>query len=209
MSSANPISIHDVSRETFSRLENYVALLLKWNRTINLIGKTTANDVWERHIADSLQLAELIPPAARHVMDMGSGAGLPGIVLACYAPQLTLTLVERDQRKASFLVQATQALSLTNVQVVAAPIETVTGSFDVITARALAALPKLCQLAMPRLGKNATCLFPKGAEFATELAEARRYWQFEHRLHPSKTNEKSCIISLTELSPRESTMGNA
>lgn len=189
----------DVSRETNSRLEKYVALLLKWNGTINLIGKATADDIWNRHIVDSLQLVKLIPATAKNLADLGSGAGLPGLVIACCLPDLPIALIERDQRKAAFLRQAAQTLGLTRVRIMAAPIENMAERFDVITARALAALPALCSLGHRLLGENAICLFPKGADFAKELDQAQREWKFEHSLHKSLTNEKSCIIMIKNL----------
>ncbi|MFM9889225.1 MAG: 16S rRNA (guanine(527)-N(7))-methyltransferase RsmG [Rickettsiales bacterium] len=193
----------DVSRETTSRLEQYVALLLKWNGTINLIGRATVDDIWDRHIADSLQLMGLITPDTARIADLGSGAGLPGLVIACCLPDAPITLVERDQRKAAFLLQAAQELGLKRVRVIAKSLETIDETFDIITARALTSLDLLCGFAWPLMGVNTICLFPKGADFAREIEEAQRNWQFSYQLHPSITNEKSCIISLTKLSLKE------
>ncbi len=194
----------NVSRETFLHLEQYAALLLKWNQKINLIGKTTENELWARHIEDSLQLLPLIPSSTKTLADFGSGAGLPGIIIAIARPDISVTLVEQDQRKSAFLIEAARALNLSNVTVMACDIHNVDVGFDIVCARALAPLSELCALAYPRLGKNAICLFPKGENFATELAEAGDKWQFKHHEIPSKTNEKSCIVSLSELSPKGS-----
>lgn len=192
-------SIQDVPRETTSRLEQYVALLLKWNNTINLIGKTTADNVWDRHIIDCLQLVRLIPAHTESLVDLGSGAGLPGLVIACCLPELAVTLVERDHRKAAFLLQAAQTLDLKHVNILAKPIEEMTSRFDVVTARALTSLSSLCEFAHPLLGVNAICLFPKGADFAKELEQAQQHWQFAHALHRSITNEKSYVIMIKQL----------
>lgn len=192
----------DVSRETFSRLSNYVELLEKWNRTINLIGKATTSDIWTRHIEDSLQILPLIPSSTTSIADFGSGGGLPGLVIACALPETTIWLVEKDQRKAAFLTQAASILSLKHVTVMSEKIETIEKKFDCITARALAPLKDLCALAYPRLKQGAICLFPKGENFATEVEKAREEWHFNSQLHTSKTNEKSCLISITELMPK-------
>jgi 16S rRNA (guanine527-N7)-methyltransferase len=198
---ANPLP--GVSRETISRLQEYVALLLKWNRTINLVGKTTEAEIWSRHIEDSLQLLPLIPKGISTMADLGSGAGLPGIVLAIARPDIGVTLVEQDQRKAAFLTEAKRVLGLENVTIEPKNIDLITRRFDLITARALASLTQLCGWAYPLLGTNAICLFPKGENFARELEEAGDKWGFQHRITPSKTHEKSCVISLSELSMKD------
>lgn len=192
----------NVSRETFSRLDAYVSLLLKWNQKINLIGKTTESAVWARHIEDSLQLLPLIPDTTKTLADLGSGAGLPGLVIALARPEIAVTLIERDQRKAAFLTEATRTLSLTNVAILAQDITATRARFDVVTARALASLSTLCTLAYPLLGMNAICLFPKGENLAMELEEAGDKWQFKHASKTSETSSESCIVSLSELSPK-------
>jgi 16S rRNA (guanine527-N7)-methyltransferase len=194
------IKIHqNVSRETFLRLEKYVELLEKWNRTINLIAKSTADDIWNRHIEDSLQLLDLIPADTQSIADFGSGGGLPGLVIACAMPDTPITLVEKDQRKAAFLLQAAQAIDLPKVNVVAAPIESLGGQYDVITARALASLDDLFSFSYQKLRAGGRCLFPKGENFEDELVDARKHWRFKHSLQPSRTHGKSCIITITEL----------
>lgn len=193
-----------VSRETFLHLQQYAALLLKWNQKINLIGKTTENELWARHIEDSLQLLPLLPPTGKTLADFGSGAGLPGIIISIARPDISVTLIEQDQRKSAFLIETARALNLSNVTVIARDIHSVDATFDIVCARALAPLSELCALAFPRLGKNAICLFPKGENFATELEQAGDKWGFQHTIFPSVTNQKSCVISLSELSPKGS-----
>ncbi len=190
----------NVSRETFSAMEQYVALLQKWNKAINLVGKSTEYEIWERHIDDSLQLLPLLGNA-KTVADFGSGAGLPGMVLAIARPDIHFTLIEQDQRKAAFLQESVAQLALTNVTVENADIASVSKQFDMVTARALASLSALFSLAYPRLAQGACCLFPKGKNFAAEIEDAKQGWQFHHQLTPSATEGGASIVLVTELFP--------
>lgn len=192
----------NVPFETMEALGRYVALLHQWNGTINLIGKATLHDVWGRHIWDSYQLVKLIPPKAKTLVDLGSGGGLPGLVIAIACPKLAVTLVERDIRKAAFLREAARSLGLANVTVKNEDAHFLDASFDVITARALAGISDLCDFAFPFMGKNSICLFPKGENFATELEGATKNWSFLEQVIHSETNEKACIISLSKLNKR-------
>ncbi len=204
MIEASNIVRHDqnVSRETFSLLTNYVNLLLKWNSKINLIGPMTEPAIWSRHIDDSLQLVEHLPETATNLVDLGSGAGLPGLVIAIARPDLAATLVEQDQRKAAFLNEAKRVLALSNVTVEAKNITEIKGAFDVVTARALAPLSQLLSYAKPLLrGNQSFCLFPKGENHAAELTEARQTWQFVNQNFPSKTNAQSAIVTVAQLQP--------
>lgn len=190
---------YDVPRETGERLAAYVQLLLKWNATINLIGKTTETEIWGRHIWDSWQLVPLVPRGTRKMVDLGSGAGLPGLILAIAFPESKITLVERDARKVTFLREAVRALALDNVTVLQKDAMELTETYDIVTARALAALSELFSLASRIMGKGAICLFPKGENFAKEIEEAAGNWVFEHQVIPSKTNEKAGIVSVSQL----------
>ena len=186
-----------VSRETHQLLEKYAALLIKWNAKINLVG--SEENLWDRHLWDAYQLIQYIPRDAAHLIDLGSGAGLPGLVIAMALP-IQATLVERDQRKAAFLKEAARALSLKNVTILNADIADVEAMpYDVVTARALASLDELCALSVAFVGTNSICLFPKGERFATELEAARVNWQFEAQAHASATEPKAGIISLSKL----------
>ncbi len=196
---ANRESFANVSRETFSLLSNYVDLLLKWNAKINLIGPTTENDIWKRHIEDSLQLIALIPAKARSLVDLGSGAGLPGMVIAIHRPDLTITLVEQDQRKAAFLNEARRLLRLSHVTIEATDMYQLRGQFDVVTARALAPLSQLMDVSCRLMKADAMGIFPKGKAYETELAEGQKNWRFHYRLTPSKTSDDSSIITISEL----------
>ena len=198
-----PFSSQNVSRETFSKLENYVALLQKWNQRINLVGKSTEAEIWQRHIDDALQLIPHIP-SVKTLADLGSGAGLPGIVIGIARPEIAVTLIEQDQRKAAFLQEVYAKLELPNVTVLNKNIHTVSEKFAFITARALASLSELFTMALPLLeGPNAICLFPKGKNFANELKEVQEDWAFDYHLTNSSTQDEATIISVSKLSNRQ------
>ncbi len=191
-----------VSRETRERLELLAALLAKWNPKINLVSNSTLAHVWTRHIADSAQIYGLAPASARTWIDLGSGGGFPGLVIGALAaqfnPDLELTLVESDQRKCAFLATASREMGI-RTTVLPRRIETLTpGPRDIISARALAALPKLLELAGPLAGPDSIALFPKGADAASELTSAARDWHIRHRAHPSATDPNAVILEILE-----------
>ena len=196
---SNQPASQNVSRETFSAMSEYVSLLLKWNAKINLIGPATEPDIWQRHIEDSLQLVSLIPKTATSLVDLGSGAGLPGMVIAIACPHLAVTLVEQDQRKAAFLTEAKTRLSLVNVTVKAMDIAKIEGQFDVISARALSSLNNLLSYAFTLMGQGAIAIFPKGEHARDEMDEARQFWGFEYAEKQSKTHAKSIIVTVSKL----------
>lgn len=191
----------NVSRETFSTLDAYGQLLTKWNQKINLVSPSTITDLWTRHIWDSYQLVEHIPDGA-DIADIGSGGGLPGLIIAIAKPNTHITLIERDERKCAFLTQAALSLGLRNVTVRNEDIKNIKSTHSVVMGRALASLDALCELSYPLLLKDAICLFPKGENFASEIEEAKNRWDFTHTLIPSKTHDSACIISLSKLKPR-------
>lgn len=195
------VLLENVSRETFLVLEKYAALLIKWNKSINLVGKSTESEIWERHIYDSLQLVTLIPEI-KTLADFGSGAGLPGIVIAIARPEIAVTLIEQDQRKASFLRECVAQLSLKNTRIIDADIASTSERYQLITARALASLSELFALAYPRLEEGASCLFPKGKNFAMEMEEARVNWRFMATNTPSATQDAATIILASKLIPK-------
>ena len=188
----------NVSRETFLRLEAYVALLTKWQSAINLIGRDTLDDVWRRHIQDSAQLAGLIPDDAKTLTDLGSGAGFPGLVLAIMC-DLDVTLIESAGKKASFLREAAR---LTNARatVLSQRIEAAPPVIsDVDTARALAPLDMLLGYAARFAGPDTLCLFPKGARAEAELTEAAKSWTMNVTRHPSVTDDQGVILEIRGL----------
>ena len=193
----------DVSRETSARLEIYRALLEKWSPRINLVAPGTLKQAEQRHFADSLQVLALAPQEAKTWIDLGSGGGFPGLVVAIAAADrptpLDVTLVEADQRKAAFLRSVLRETG-TRATVLAQRIEDVPETaFDVVSARALASLDKLLPLASRFCGSDTLCLFPKGARHQEELEAARKDWQFGAQIHPSRTDPSGAILSLKDI----------
>lgn len=183
-----------VSRETLDRLEAYVGLLKAWNRRINLVGGSTLGDPWRRHILDSAQLYPHVPAKARVLVDLGSGAGLPGLVLAAMGvPEVHL--VESDQRKAAFLREAVRVTSIP-ATIHAARAERISLVADVVTARAVAPLPDLLALAAPFLGANSVALFLKGRTAREELTLAEKTWKMRSRLLPSSSDPGGMLLIL-------------
>ena len=188
----------NVSRETFLRLEAYVALLTKWQSAINLVGRDTLDDVWRRHIQDSAQLAGLIPDNAKTLTDLGSGAGFPGLVLAILR-DLDVTLIESSGKKASFLREAAR-LTGSKATVLSQRIEAVPPVVsDVVSARALAPLDLLLGYAARFTGPDTVCLFPKGAKAEAELTEAAKSWTMAVTRHPSVTDDQGVILEIRGL----------
>lgn len=190
-----------VSRETADRLSAYAALLRRWNSRINLVGRATIEELEERHLRDSLQLASLSRPEGLWA-DLGSGAGLPGIVLAAawQGTGVRIILVESDQRKAAFLRQAIRELALAGTEVLNQRIESAAPlNADHVSARALAALPKLMSYATRHLQPLGTAWLPKGRSWRNEVEEARRDWRFKLAAHPSETDPQAAILELTDI----------
>ena len=188
-----------VSRETQPRLETYVDLLLRWNRTINLIARGDEAGVWERHIADSLALVGLLPLDFSNGIDIGSGGGLPGLVLAIAAGR-PFRLVESDRRKAAFLREAIRVTGAP-ATVHAARAERVSlPPAPVITARAVAPLPTLLQWAERLLTPGGVCIFPKGRNVEDELTAAAAQWHMRIERFSSPTDSGSTILRISEIS---------
>jgi 16S rRNA (guanine527-N7)-methyltransferase len=187
-----------VSRETLARFEAYAELLQRWSAAVNLVGRGTLADPWRRHFLDSAQLYPLVPPEARSLLDLGSGAGFPGLVLAILGVP-GVVLAESDSRKCAFLREAAR-LTGTSVRVHAGRIETLPPRpFDVITARALAPLDKLLALAEPFLGPGTRCLFLKGERGREELTRARKGWKMLAAVHPSRSDPRGVILELHQV----------
>ena len=189
----------DVSRETWQALRSYAALIERWNKSINLVGKSDMPALWERHIRDCLQLAELVPPEGGQVIDLGSGAGLPGIVIALARPDLEVALVESDTRKAAFLQNAVAELGI-RAQVYPDRIEALAlPPAPVVTARALAPLSQLLRYAAPLVAPEGICLFPKGRNTKAELTLAAAEWQMEVESLPSRTDPDAVILRIRRI----------
>ncbi len=182
--------------ETRARLHAYADLLATWTRRINLVSAADQPHIWSRHIQDSLRLVRLIPPGTARGIDLGSGAGLPGLVLAI-ATDLPFDLIESDRRKAAFLREAAR-LTGARATIHAIRIEACTvPPAPLVTARALAPLDALLALAAPLLAPGGTMLFPKGARAAIEIEEARRRWRFDL----CQTGGDSPILAITHPRP--------
>jgi 16S rRNA (guanine527-N7)-methyltransferase len=184
-----------VSRETFEKIETYVASLRAENERQNLVSASTLEHAWDRHILDSAQLVPFEPRVGATWVDIGSGAGLPGIVIACLV-EGPVTLVEPRALRARFLERIVDELSL-KASVVQARAEQVLGQFDVITGRAVAPLDRFLEISRHlSTGKTAWAL-PRGKNAQSELAEAQRSWQGAFHVERSVTDEQSWIVVAT------------
>jgi len=220
-----------VSRETLDRLRIYEALLRTWQETLNLVSPATLSDLWHRHFADSAQLLDLgfsSPPSGlpckgegkgarggegqggKSWLDLGSGAGFPGLVLGIMLaerdPCARVTLVESDQRKAAFLGEVARKTGAA-VEILAersekAATQATSRRPDVVTARAVASLPKLLGLALPFFSPSTVGLFPKGRDVEIEVNEARKRFAFDLVLAPSRTDEAGRVVIVRDLSAR-------
>lgn len=195
-----PQKIEDnVSRETLAKLEKYQEILLKWQDKINLISPNTINNAWQRHFIDSMQVFDVLPQKNGHLLDMGSGAGFPGLVLAIMGME-HVTLVEADRRKCIFLAEVVRELELENVTIIHERIELVRGvRADIVTARALASLEQLIAWAKGFAHENTTLIFPKGKNFAEEMRHCILPATVEVGITDSQTDAEAKIIRLSGL----------
>lgn len=191
----------DVSRETLERLQVYADLLEKWNPRINLVAPATLPKLWTRHFLDSAQVFDLAPKDVRHWVDLGTGGGFPGMVVAILASQsdTAFTFVESDQRKATFLRTVIRAVGV-QANVIAQRIEaTEPLNADVVSARALAPLPELLGLCARHLAPGGIALLPKGARADAEIAKALETWRFRCEKTPSRTEDGAVILKISEM----------
>jgi len=186
-----------VSRETFDRLQAFVELLTAANAHQNLVSAATLDDVWTRHIRDSAQLLRFEPHAGASWADVGSGAGLPGVVIACLV-EGPVTLIEPRRLRADFLGTVVEQLQL-NALVCATKVERIEGQFDVITARAVAPLDRFLTISQHLSTRNTVWALPKGRSAHSELAEAERSWQGVFHVEQSVTDADSYIVVGTEV----------
>jgi 16S rRNA (guanine527-N7)-methyltransferase len=189
-----------VSRETLEKLEAYGALLRQENARQNLVSASTVDQLWERHILDSAQLVRFEPREGASWIDIGSGAGLPGIVIACCVVG-PVTLVEPRRLRAEFLHRVSESLGL-NATVVLGKAERAEGRYEVITARAVARLPQLLKISAHLSTGNTVWALPKGRSAAAELAEARQSWQGVFHVEQSVTDADSYIVVATGVRAR-------
>ncbi len=193
----------DVSRETMTRLDQYAALLTKWNPAINLVSKSTLATLWQRHFHDSAQMYQFRPENTLHWVDLGSGGGFPALVLAVLALEFNsddkFTLVESDVRKVAFLQTVIRELGL-NAVAIAERIEAVPPlGANVLTARALSSLDKLLEFAELHLAPNGIAVFPKGETYKKEIEDTVGQWKFELEEFTSKTNPNGAILKIGDL----------
>ncbi|WP_205479832.1 16S rRNA (guanine(527)-N(7))-methyltransferase RsmG [Sphingomonas arenae] len=198
----------DVPRETLGRLHSYLALLLDETQRQNLIARSTAAGAWQRHIVDSAQLLPLAPVEYSNWLDVGSGAGLPGMVVSILTSR-PVTLVEPRRLRAAFLHRCTEELGLRNVTVFEGRAEKLTGEFDVISARAVASVADLFTIGRHLAHSGTRWILPRGRSGAKELAEAEASWQGHFGLEPSITAEDAMIVLAEGVAPRGRTRGRA
>jgi 16S rRNA (guanine527-N7)-methyltransferase len=185
-----------------ARLDAYAGLLRQWARRINLVAASTFADLWRRHFLDSAQLFPLVPAGTRSLVDLGSGAGFPGLVLAIMGVE-GVELVEADVRKCAFLREAAR-IATAPVVVRNARIEVLSPHpIDVVTARGCAPLDRLLSLAQPLIGPHTLCLFPKGEQAGQELAAAGRTWEMDVASHDSCTDPRGVILCLSRVRRRD------
>jgi 16S rRNA (guanine527-N7)-methyltransferase len=195
------LAAHDVSRETFARLDRVIATLDDWRMRSNLIGPKEWPQIWTRHVGDSVQLLDRIPDTAK-VVDLGSGAGFPGLVIAAARPAGHVTLMESIGKKCAFLRAAIEAADLPATVYQgriesAPPIEA-----DYVTARAFAPMPQLLDYAAPWLCNGATGVFPKGERWKEELTAAQQRWNFAYQAIPSRSGGSGVILIVREAARR-------
>jgi len=203
----------EVSDEIREKLETYATLLKRWQKTINLVAPSTLDEIWHRHFADSAQLWRYRPENAQENtqtwLDLGSGAGFPGLVLAIIASETGRTrhiLVESDSRKAAFMREVARetrvAVDILGMRIENPETQAKVGKADCVTARALAPLSRLVEIAAPYFASSTLGMFLKGRDVSAELENAARDWQFAFELIPSVTEEAGRVVLLKALKPR-------
>lgn len=190
-----------VSHETIERLTIYADLLCKWQPKINLVSQSTMSDVVNRHFLDSLQLLPLLPATIKRLVDMGSGAGFPGLVLAI-AGVSDVHLIESDQRKAAFLKEIARLTSTPITIIEGRAEQQKLDGVDVITARGCADLSQLFKWSQKFCTNETVCLFHKGRNYTTEITEAKKEWLFHVKPHSSLSDPQASILECSKVEPR-------
>ena len=198
------LGTRSVSRETMARLQIYEALLRKWNPAINLVARSTLDDVWGRHFVDSAQIYNLAGKGWSSWADLGSGGGFPGLVIANIAAESQLEakviLVESDQRKATFLRTVARETGV-KLEVIADRAESLAPlAVDILSARALAPLDRLMSFAKRHLSPTGVALFPKGVNHGAELRQALETWRFSYDAAVSETDPAAVIYAIKGIS---------
>jgi len=188
----------DVSREIIDALKEYHKLVVKWNKVMNIVSQNSVKDLWERHIIDSLQLLKFINNKDIHLVDVGSGAGFPGIVLSIAGVQ-KVTLIESDMKKSVFLLEASK-LSNNKVEIITERIETIDATCDILTTRAFANLGKIFRDTQNIVIQDKYLLL-KGENYEEELKEAKVNWSFNCNVHNSITSSQGKILEINNVIP--------
>ena len=196
----------NVSRETLNGFYEYETLLSKWNEKINLVSKNTLVDIWERHFLDSGQIIKHVEASGKRWVDMGSGAGFPGLVVALLLRDrkidCDLVLVEKNPKKGFFLSEVIRKLKL-SVEVVNDNIDTLEPlKADILTARAFSELNKLIEIAFRHRKKEGICLFLKGENYRMELDKTLNYWFFDYDIVDSLSSSSGKIIRVKKIFKR-------
>lgn len=199
----NFIETYNVSRETYELLKAYEASLADWQKKFNLVSNASLPDSWNRHFLDSAQLFQYIPEQAKTLLDFGSGAGFPGMVLAIMAaektPYLKVKLIESTGKKTLYLNEVKKIVGV-NVEIINDRVEKLPSQkADVITSRAMASLNDLLNYTGRFAAPQTICIFPKGQKYAEEIAEARKNWKFDCQIHDSITSSEGKILVISRL----------
>lgn len=202
----NILDKYNVSHETIEQLKLYLSLLTEWQTKFNLVSNSSLEDAWNRHFLDSAQLFQYVPQSAKTLIDFGSGAGFPGMVLAIIAkektPYLKISLVESIKKKTMYLNEVAKQTN-TNVIIINDRIENLKKTkYDVITSRAMTALKDLLNYAEPFCHKDTTCIFPKGKNYATELSEAHKLWRFKCHIESNEMSDEGKILVITDIAKK-------
>ena len=204
MNISEEILSYGLSLETFAKLKKFAGVLVDWNAKMNLVSKNSMNDLWARHILDSLQLLSYLPNCVNTIVDIGSGAGFPAVVLAVAMaekmPQTKLVLVESITKKTVYLNDVVQKLGLKNVQIINSRVEnTVFKDVDVITARAVAALDVLLSY-QDKIGSDKTFgLYLKGKSYGQEIENALKNWNFACDVASNKYNDDGVVLKISDV----------
>lgn len=194
-----------VPDDVLARLGAHVALVEKWQGTVNLVGRASLEDVWRRHVLDSAQLAPHLPKTARVIADIGSGAGFPGLVLAITNPVAgaEFHLIESNERKCAFLREANR-LTGAGATIHHIRVENLRElNADLVVARSVAPLAKLLPITIPLLKKNGQCLFLKGKKWREELTEAKKNWIMNESTIRSMSDPSGMILKLEAITRRD------
>lgn len=199
----NFMNTYNVSRETFELLKAYEASLVEWQQKFNLVSNSSLEESWNRHFIDSAQLFKYIPGNATTLLDFGSGAGFPGMVLAVMAaektPYLKVKLIESTGKKTLYLNEV-KKITAVDVEIINERVEKLPPEkADVITSRAMASLNELLGYTSRFVGPKTICIFPKGQRYAEEIAEAKKHWKFECEVKDSETSEEGKILIISRL----------